>query len=86
MADEKKDIVSFSMLEKHDVRASLIKLLSDMMNACEFDIHDVAKNLGIEEYIKFDKEKTDAKNFRMFWTAMGIIQEELKHICLKDVR
>lgn len=86
MADEKRDIVSESMKEKVDVKAEIKNLISKMMNECESDIHDVAKNLGITEYINFEHEKTDAKNFRMFWTAMGIIKEEMQHICLGDVR
>lgn len=86
MAIENRDIVSESMKEHIDVKAELKKLINTMMNECESDIHDVAKNLGITEYINFEHEKTDAKNFRMFWTAMGIIKEELQHICLGDVR
>lgn len=86
MADEKRDIVLESMKEKVDVKDEIKNLISKMMNECESDIHDVAKNLRIEEFVKFDKEKTDAKNFRMFWTAISIIQEEMRHICLKDVR
>lgn len=83
---EGRDIVSESMKEKVDVKAELKNLINKMMNECEFDIHDVAKNLGVPEYINFENEKSDAKNFRMFWTAMGIIKEEMQHICLGDVR
>ena len=74
------------IMENVDVKAELKKLISKMMDECESDIHDVAKNLGVAEYISFEHEKTDAKNFRMFWTAMGIIKEEIQHICLGDVR
>lgn len=86
MAKEKRDIVVESMKEQVDVKAELKKLINKMMDECESDIHDVAKNLGVAEYISFEHEKTDAKNFRMFWTAMGIIKEEIQHICLGDVR
>lgn len=86
MANEKRDIVAESMKEHVDVKAELKKLISKMMDECESDIHDVAKNLGIEEYIYFDTLKTDSKNFIMCRTAIEIIKEEVKHICLGDVR
>ena len=86
MANEKRDIIAESMKEQVDVKAELKKLINKMMDECESDIHDVAKNLGIEEYIHFDNLKTDAKNFIMCRTAIDIVKEELRHICPGDVK
>lgn len=35
-----------------NIRQALIKLISDASNKVEFNIHDVAKNMGIPEFKK----------------------------------
>lgn len=68
-----------------NIRQALIKLISDASNKVEFNIHDVAKNMGIPEFKKIDDMNMESKKCRIIWSIMEEIKEELTHICAADV-
>ena len=68
-----------------NIRSELIKLISDASNKVEFNIHDVAKNMGIPEFKKIDDMNMESKKCRIIWSVMEEIKEELTHICAADV-
>ena len=68
-----------------DIRSELIKLIRDASNVVEFNIHDVAKNMGIPEFKNIDNMDMKSKKCQIFWSIMEEIREELTHICAADV-
>lgn len=68
-----------------NTRSELIKLIRDTSNQVEFNIHDVAKNMGIPEFRNFDNMDMKFKKSQIFWSIMEEIKEELTHICAADV-
>ena len=68
-----------------NIRQALIKLIRDASNEVEFNIHDVAKNMGIPEFKKVDDMNMKSKKCQIFWSIMTEIKEELTHICAADV-
>ena len=68
-----------------NIRQALIKLISDASNKVEFNIHDVAKNMGTPEFKKIDDMNMETKKCRIVWSIMEEIKEELTHICAADV-
>lgn len=68
-----------------NIRSELIKLIRDASNEVEFNIHDVAKNMGIPEFKKIDDMNMESKKCRIIWSVMEEIKEELTHICAADV-
>lgn len=79
--DPIKDIIKTDI----NIRSELIKLISDASNKIEFNIHDVAKNMGIPEFKKIDDMNIESKKCRIIWSVMEEIKEELTHICAADV-
>lgn len=68
-----------------NIRQALIKLIRDASNEVEFNIHDVAKNMGIPEFKKVDDMNMESKKCQIVWSIMAEIKEELKAICTADV-
>lgn len=68
-----------------NIRQALIKLIRDASNEVEFNIHDVAKNMGIPEFKKVDDMNMKSKKCQILWSIMTEIKEELTHICAADV-
>lgn len=68
-----------------NIRSELIKLIRNASNEVEFNIHDVAKNMGISEFKKIDDMNMESKRCRIVWSVMEEIKEELTHICAADV-
>lgn len=88
------DIIKEVMQDKDygDIRAGIIKLIDEAMEATENQIEYNAKHVDFkdrkvkEAYVAANDMKKNAKDYAMFVAAMDIINEELHSICLADVR
>lgn len=88
------DIIKEVMQDKDygDIRAGIIKLIDEAMEATENQIEYNAKHVDFkdrkvkEAYVAANDMKKKAKDYAMFVAAMDIIKEELHSICLADVR
>ena len=83
--DSIKDTIKDTIKTDINIRQALIKLISDASTEVEFNIHDVAKNMGIPEFKKIDDMNMESKKCRIIWSIMEEIKEELTHICAADV-
>lgn len=83
--DNKINPIKDTIKTDTNIRSELIKLIRDTSNQVEFNIHDVAKNMGIPEFRNFDNMDMKFKKSQIFWSIMEEIKEELTHICAADV-
>ena len=66
-------------------RPELIKLINNVTTIVEFRIHDVAKNMGIEEYREVDNIDSSTKKNQIFQAIMTKVLDELASICPTDI-
>lgn len=66
-------------------RPELIKLIRKATNDVEFRIHDIAKNMGIEEYKEVDNMDSSTKKNQIFQAIMTKFLDEFANICSTDI-
>jgi len=68
-----------------DFRPDFIELIKKATDDIEFRIHDVAKNIGIEEYREVDNMDSSTKKNQIFQAIMGKVLEGFENICPADI-
>lgn len=66
-------------------RPELIKLIKNATNDVEFRIHDIAKNMGIEEYKEVDNMDSLTKKNQIFQAIMEKVLEGFESIFSDDI-
>jgi hypothetical protein len=74
-----------SQVDDLKFRPELIKLISNATTNVEFRIHDIAKNMGIEEYREVDNIDSSTKKNQIFQAIMAKVLEDFASICSTDI-